>query len=48
MMKPAAPRGTSTADEQQRLCENILKHQADVDAEFHVEEDKGAEFKIQV
>ena len=48
MMKPAALRGTSTADEQQSLGEKTLKHQAEVDAEFHDEEYKAAEFKNQV
>ena len=48
MMKPAALRGTSTANEQQELCEKILKHQAEVDVESHVEEDKAAEIRNQV
>ena len=39
-MKPAALRGTSTMDEQQKLDEKILKHQAEVDVEFQDEEDK--------
>ena len=45
MMKPAAFRGTSTANEQQKLGEKTLKHQAEVDAEFHVEKEKAAEIK---
>ena len=48
MMKPAALRGTSTANEQQKLCEKTLKHQAEVDVESHVEEEKAAEIKNQV
>ena len=48
MMKPAALRGTSTVNEQQELCEKILKHQAEVDVESHVEEDKAAEIRNQV
>ena len=48
MMKPAALRDATAANEQQKLCEKILKHQADVDAEFHDEEDKAAEIKNQV
>ena len=47
-MKPAALRGTSTANEQQKLGEKTLKHQAEVDVESHVEEDKAAELKNQV
>ena len=43
MMKPAALRGTSTANEQQKLCEKTLKHQAEV-----VEEEKAAKIKNQV
>ena len=39
-MKPAALRGTSTANEQQKFCEKTLKHQAEVDVESLVEEDK--------
>ena len=35
-------------NEQQKLCEKTLKHQAEVDVEFHDEEDKSAEFKNQV
>ena len=48
MMKPAAQRDATAANEQQKLCEKILKHQADVDVEFHDEEDKAAEIKNQV
>ena len=39
MMKPAL-RDTSTANEQQKLCEMSLKHQAEVDVESHAEEKK--------
>ena len=45
MMKPAAQRDATAADEQQKLCENTLKHQTEVDVEFHDEEGKAAEFK---
>ena len=46
--KQAAPRGTSTANEQQKLCEKTLKHQAEVDVESHVDKEKAAEIKNQV
>ena len=36
------------ADEQQKLGEKTLKHLAEVDAKFHVEEEKAAEIKKQV
>ena len=36
------------ADEQQKLGERTLKHKAEVDAKFHVEEEKAAEIKKQV
>ena len=39
-MKPAALRD--------KLGEKTLKHQAEVDVESHVEEEKAAEFKNQV
>ena len=48
MMKPAALRDATAANKQQKLCEKILKHQAEVDVEFQDEEEKGAEFKSQV
>ena len=48
MMKPAALRDATAANEQQKLDEKILKHQAEVDVEFEDEEDKRAEFKSQV
>ena len=48
MMKPTALRGTSTENEKQKLCEKILKHQAEVDVEFLVEEEKAAEVKNHV
>ena len=48
MMKPAALRDATAANEQQKLDEKILKHQAEVDVESHVEEEKAAEFKNQV
>ena len=35
-------------DKQQKLGEKNLKHQAEVDAEVHVEEKKAAEIKNQV
>ena len=47
MMKPAALRDATAANEQQKLGEKILKHQAEVDVESHVEEEKAAEFKNQ-
>ena len=36
------------ADEQQKLGEKTLKHQAEVDTKFHTEEKKAAEIKSQV
>ena len=48
MMKPAAQRDATAANEQQTLDEKTLKHQAEVDVESHVEEEKAAEFKNQV
>ena len=39
-MKPAAPRD--------KVGEKTLKHQAEVDVESHIEEEKAAEFKNQV
>ena len=47
-MKPASLRDATAANEQQKLDEKVLKHQAEVDVEFQDEEDKGAEFKSQV
>ena len=35
-------------DEQQKLGEKTLEHLAEVDAKFHVEEEKAAEIKKQV
>ena len=40
MMKPAAQRDATAANEQQKLCEKILKHQAEVDVESRVEEEQ--------
>ena len=48
MMKQAAFHGTSTANEQQKLFEKTLKHQAEVDVESHVEEEEAAEVKNHV
>ena len=48
MMKPAAQRDATAANKQQKHCEKILKHQAEVDDESHAEEDQAAEIKNQV
>ena len=41
-------RKTAAANEQQKLGEKTLKHQAEVETENHVEEEEDAEFKNQV
>ena len=38
-------RETAAANEQQKLGEKTLKHQAEFETENHVEEEEGAEFK---
>ena len=46
--KQAAQRETSTAEEHQNLGEKTLKHQAEVETEFHDEEAKAAKLKNDV
>ena len=48
MMKPAALRDATAANEQQKLDEKILKQKAEVDVEFQDEEKKAAEIKNHV
>ena len=47
-MKPAALRDATAANEQQKLCEKTLKHQAEVDVESHVKKEEGEKIKNQV
>ena len=46
--KEQRQRETAAANEQQKLGEKTLKHQAEVETENHVEEEEDAEFKNQV
>ena len=41
-------RETAAANEQQKLVEKTLKHQAEVETDNHVDEEEDAEFKNQV